>query len=267
MTFLRWAGSKRQLSETLANCWYAAQCAGGNGKYIEAFTGSASLFFRLKPDEAVLIDVNKPLIECYKVIKNRYRAVFRVLASYPHSEDFYYALRSENVDNLNKIERAARFIYLNRFCFNGLYRTNLQGKFNVPYGAGRNGELPTESILGDASKVLKNADLIAGDFGKINCIVKKGDFVYLDPPYAKRNHSLDLQYGPDVFGVNDLIRLYDLLKSIDRKGAFFVFSYIDCEEISDFVKEWGEFKVEVKRTIAADSSKRTKATEVLISNI
>lgn len=267
MTFLRWAGSKKQLSETLANCWYAAQCAGGNGRYIEAFTGSASLFFRLRPSEAVLIDVNNPLMECYRIIKYRYRAVYDILELYPRNEVFYYELRNENVLKMTATQRAARFIYLNRFCFNGLYRTNLKGRFNVPYGARRNGELPTLEILKDASVALKKADLVAGDFLTISDIVKKGDFVYLDPPYAKRNHSLDLQYGPDVFGVNDLLRLYELLKKIDRKGAFFVFSYIDCDEISDFSEEWGEFKVEVKRTIAADSSKRTKATEVLISNI
>lgn len=254
MSFLRWAGSKKQLGETLAHFWYATQCAGGNGRYIEGFCGSASLFFRIKPDSSVLIDVNTRLIDCLNAVKSSPEMLCDLLNTYPATEKFYYKLRALDSESLSALERSARFIYLNRYCFNGLYRTNLQGHFNVPYGGRKNGALPTLEVLLDASTVLRNAELVNGDFSEnIASRIKRGDFVYLDPPYAKRNHSLDLQYGPDVFGVNDLKRLYDLLVLIERAGAFFVFSYVECEEIEDFIQRWGAHRVEVNRTIAASS--------------
>jgi DNA adenine methylase len=268
MSFLRWAGSKKQLGETLADCWYATQCAGGNGRYIEAFCGSASLFFRIKPKTSVLIDVNSKLIECYKAVKSSPEHLFSLLSGYPTTEKFYYQLRARRPEELSRLEQSARFIYLNRFCFNGLYRTNLQGDFNVPYGGKRNGSLPTLESLINASKILRSSVLVNGDFEEsISKRLKKGDFIYLDPPYAKRNHSLDLQYGPDVFGVNDLKRLFKLLLQIEKTGAYFVFSYAQCEEINEFIKRWGAYHVEVNRTIAASSEKRRKATEVLVSNL
>jgi DNA adenine methylase len=268
MSFLRWAGSKKQLGETLAQFWFATQCAGGNGRYLEAFCGSASLFFRIKPQSSVLIDVNTRLIDCLKTVKSSPQKLSQVLKSYPTTEAFYYKLRSQDCNDLSAVDRSARFIYLNRYCFNGLYRTNLQGNFNVPYGGHRNGCLPSLEILQDASMDLRTAELVKGDFcANIASRIKPGDFVYLDPPYAKRNHSLDLQYGPDVFGVNDLKRLYDLLTLIDKSRAYFVFSYVDCEEITEIAQHWKAHSVEVNRTIAARAEKRGKAKEVLISNL
>ncbi|MRV75802.1 Dam family site-specific DNA-(adenine-N6)-methyltransferase [Duganella sp. FT92W] len=267
MSFLRWAGSKKQLGDILENCWYAAQTLGGSGRYIEAFCGSASLFFRLKPKAGILIDVNQPLVEMYEVVKTSPRKLSALINEFPIGESFYYELRDSGEYQGSKLSRAARFIYLNRFCFNGLYRTNREGKFNVPFGAGRNGSLPTLDQLLQASQSLRDVRVLNDDFSVIRKNVKKGDFVYLDPPYAKRNHSLDLQYGPDVFGVDDLSRLYSLLEYIDKKGAYFVFSYVQCDEVKEFVKTWAPFEVQVKRTIAADISKRGRATELLISNI
>lgn len=268
MSFLRWAGSKKQLGDILANCWFAVQCAGGNGRYIEAFCGSASLFFRIRPTRSILIDVNEKLIDCFAAVKASPKRLHTLLETYPADEDFYYALRARNPAEMMTIERAARFIYLNRYCFNGLYRTNSKGHFNVPFGGERNGVLPSLDNLLDAADALSEAELISGDFySPIASRIKKGDFVYLDPPYAKRNHSLDLQYGPDVFGVNDLRRLFDLLSMIDAAGAYFLFSYAECDEISDFISKWGAHRVEVKRTIAANSDKRRMASEVLITNL
>jgi DNA adenine methylase len=266
MSFLRWAGSKKQLSELLANCWYAAQGAGGSGRYIEAFCGSASLFFRLKPEQALLIDINRPLIECYQVVRSAPIKLFEKLESYEQSKSYYYALRGVDTSILTKTERAARFIFLNRYCFNGLYRTNQKGVFNVPYGASRNGTLPNLPQLRESAVTLRAAELYCGDFEIIFKKIRPGDFVYLDPPYAKRNHSLDFQYGPDVFGVQDLQRIVALLRHIDSVGAFFVFSYAKCDDIQPLIDEWGAHEVDVKRTIAANSAKRMKSTEVLIAN-
>ena len=268
MSFLRWAGSKKQLGDILANCWYAAQCADGSGKYIEAFCGSASLFFRIKPPKSLLIDVNKRLIDTFISVKDSPRRLSTLLETYPATSEFYYSLRGRDVEEMTELERAARFIFLNRYCFNGLYRTNLQGHFNVPFGGDRSGTLPDLNILLDASQTLKKTELVSGDFyTNIVNKIQPGDFVYLDPPYAKRNHRLALQYGPDVFGVEDLRRLFDLMTLIDQSDAYFLFSYAECEEVAEFVEQWGAYRVEVNRTIAATSTKRKKAKEVLISNL
>lgn len=136
MTFLRWAGSKKQLLETLACCWYAANNNGEERRYIEAFAGSAALHFRIQPKESILIDINEDLQECMRMVKARPRVVHSKLAEIEGTESNYYKIRSVDKAALTSVERSARFIFLNRFCFNGLYRTNKNGAFNVPFGGG-----------------------------------------------------------------------------------------------------------------------------------
>ncbi len=268
MTFLRWAGSKKQLGEILENCWHASQCEGAQAKYIEAFAGSASLLFRLQPKRAVIIDINKRLTDCFRIVKAAPLEVASELRLFRTSEAQYYRLRSEQNQALNPIQQAARFIFLNRFCFNGLYRTNLKGEFNVPFGGVRNGTLPDEEQLCRAALVLRRTRILQGDFH--TCLVdtvRRGDFVYLDPPYAVKNRSLDLQYGPDVFGVKDLERLGDVLQILEDRGAKFIVSYANCPEISRISKQWYRHKVIVRRSIAANHAHRRQAKELLITNM
>lgn len=269
MTFLRWAGSKKKLLDTLSCCWYASNCMGSSeGRYIEGFSGSAALFFRLKPSKALLIDVNHELQHCMARVRNSPKSVSAALAKLGSSEENYYKIRALEKDNLSADEWAARFIYLNRYCFNGLYRTNKKGNFNVPFGGGRSGSLPTEVDLLEASQVLKKAKLLTGDFFEI-ILLEAGadDFIYLDPPYAKINSKLDNQYGPNVFGVSDIGRLFELTNAIDAKGAHFVVSYAACDEILPLAKRWNSFEVSVQRTIAANVAHRNMAKELLITNI
>jgi DNA adenine methylase len=149
-----------------------------------------------------------------------------------------------------------------------LYRTNRQGHFNVPYGGARSGGLPTQQTLVDASRILKKAILLEGDFSEqLKPRVTKGDFVYLDPPYAQRNVNLDNQYGPDVFGIQDITRLAELAEQINEKKGHFVISYADCDEIKHIAKSWHSFEVTVQRTIAANVANRRPAKELLITNI
>jgi DNA adenine methylase len=142
------------------------------------------------------------------------------------------------------------------------------GRFNVPYGGLRSGGIPTEPALVDASRILKAATLIEGDFfEQLMPRVLKGDFVYLDPPYAQRNVNLDNQYGPDVFGIQDIARLAELARTIDAKMGHFVISYAACDEIDSIAKAWNSFEVTVQRTIAANVAHRRPAREILITNI
>jgi len=268
MTFLRWAGSKKQILDTLSCCWYASRATGKSGRYIEAFSGSAALFFRLQPEQAILVDVNAELQSCMGSVLRRPYAVHNELQQLPNSAADYYRIRAMDPNSLTAARRTARFIYLNRYCFNGLYRTNRNGDFNVPYGANRSGDLPTANELAWASRCLKRAVLKTGDFYEVlSREIRSGDFVYLDPPYAKRNTDLDNQYGPDVFGTNDIDRLMDLLNLIDKRKGHFVVSYAKCPEMKPFQARWLSHTITVKRTIAANVEHRKVAQELLLTNI
>ncbi|MCM2296600.1 Dam family site-specific DNA-(adenine-N6)-methyltransferase [Rhodoferax sp.] len=265
MAFLRWAGSKKQILGTVSQAWYAS---GATGRYIESFSGSAALFFYISPPKSILIDCNPHLQECMSVLKRRPIAVSTLLQRYSGDEAEYYKVRSTDPCLLSPEERSARFIYLNRFCFNGLYRTNSKGWFNVPYGGHKSGELPNADKLKYYSDILRNTTIVCGDFyTQTKKYVESGDFVYLDPPYAKTNASLDFQYGPNEFGMNDLDRLNELIKIIHSRGAYFVVSYAKCEEIEMLSEDWYQYPVEVRRTIAASPQKRQAAPELLITNL
>src|SRR5258708_7755717 len=140
--FLRWAGSKRQLVKTLSSYWDDTF-----GRYVEPFAGSACLFFHVQPSRAILGDQNEELIATYKEIKCRPEYVAKRLRLLKKSKTTYYRIRKQSVRGLSSIEQAARFIYLNRCCFNGLYRTNLKGEFNVPYGGDGSGSIPSAETL------------------------------------------------------------------------------------------------------------------------
>jgi hypothetical protein len=153
--FLRWAGSKRQLVPTLKQFWRPT-----HRRYVEPFAGSACLFFALRPRTAVLGDANPELMATYSAIKHDLDRVLTALHHLSNNPQTYLKVRSMNPSRLSKVARAARFIYLNRFCFNGLYRTNVQGRFNVPYGGIRSGKLPSPVLFKQCSMILESAKLI-----------------------------------------------------------------------------------------------------------
>jgi DNA adenine methylase len=269
MTFLRWAGSKKQILDQLSACWYAAMCAGASGRYVEAFSGSAALFFRLRPESAILVDINPELQECMRMVRDEPSHVAEFLTRFRPNEQDFYRVRSQDAASLTATERAARFIYLNRHCFNGLYRTNRQGRFNVPYGRSvKTGRLPDEQTLRDVAAALSVATIVSDDFySALVTEIREGDFVYMDPPYAKMNERIRNQYGPDVFGTDDLTRLQALAQAISDRGAFFVISYAECDEIRSIANRWSAHKLTVQRTIAARAAHRTAAAELLITNL
>ena len=230
--------------------------------------GSASLFFHLVPRRAILSDLNAKLVECFEQVKSAPDAVAREMLTLKNTPDNYYRVRAQDETLLAPETRAARFIYLNRYCFNGLYRTNKSGRFNVPYGGGRTGALPGFDELLTASMMLTDSKFVCSDFESvIRRYARCGDFIYLDPPYAKQNESLDMQYGPDNFGMRDLRRLADTLSHLDALGASFLVSYADCAEAREHLGIWPSRKVWVNRSIAANVNARVKAGELLISNV
>lgn len=259
--FLRWAGSKRTLLPCLVESYRKA-----GGRYLEPFSGSACLFFAARPRRAVIADRNVELMEMYDTLRSHPRRIARVLHASATDEESYYALRKVDPETLDPVGRAARFIYLNRLCFNGLYRTDQKGRFNVPYGT-RTGRFPTEAHLYRCSVALRDADLRCGDFAETTSDAGQGDFVYLDPPYTRSPEHAYGVYGYGSFSAEDMSRMLTALHSLDRAGATFLFSYADIPQlVAQLPDTWGVHRVTAPGQIAARVSARSLRAEVLITN-
>jgi DNA adenine methylase len=261
--FLRWAGSKRRLLPKLLPYWREDA-----KRYFEPFVGSAALFFALRPKVALLSDINPELMATYRTVRSRSQQVAAALQVSPRTKASYLRLRRTKPDGLSSVARAVRFVFLNRYCFNGLYRTNAAGTFNVPYAPTATGSLPTSGQLSRVAATLRRAELLCGDFeALLTAEVEKGDFVYLDPPFAVANRRVFRQYGPQVFGTRDLERLAGLLDLLDRRGATFVVSYAYCREALTYFDGWTHRRVLTQRNIAGFVGSRREAAELIISNV
>lgn len=257
--FIKWAGGKRWLleSEQLVLPEF-------EGKYIEPFLGGAAVYFHLKPQAAILSDVNPKLINTYQAIRSDWRLVERELQRLQqlHSKEFYYKER----DRVRRTAhtRAAQFLYLNRTCWNGLYRENLSGKFNVPIGT------KTQVLLADddfsrASAVLANADLRVCDFEESLLEAGKGDLVFLDPPYTTAHNTNGfVKYNQKIFSWEDQVRLRKCAEAAVSRGAKVVLTNANHDTIRDLYSGLGEPEiVSRKSVISGNASARKKTTEIL----
>lgn len=260
--FLRWAGSKRKLLPRLRAFW-----TNSHKRYVEPFAGSACLFFAIKPPKAILGDLNKELIATYLEVKYRLPAVLKELSTLPPwNKDEYLRLRSLDTATLEPHRRAARFIYLNRFCFNGIYRTNLAGQFNVPYSGDRCGEPLGDDVFQECSRSLRGATFVRGDFERVLKHAQPGDLVYMDPPYAVRARRVFRQYDPSTFTHADIARLRSCMEWLNASGIDFVVSYAESEEADILKKGFSCETVAIRRNVAGFAAHRAMANELLISN-
>lgn len=259
--FLRWAGSKRKILPRLAGFWAARYV-----RYVEPFAGCAALFFHIQPPAAVLSDINSELIETYEVVRENPDLFYDALASLPSGRDHYYRIRNLETSGLTKLDRAIRFVYLNRHCFNGIYRTNNNGHFNVPFG-GKPGIIPSIVHLRKCAQLLQRTTLRACDFGHVLRDTRQGDFVYLDPPYAVESRRVFRQYAAREFGKADLYRLAAHLRRMDSRGVDFVVSYADCAEARESLREWEPKRIRVRRHVAGFAKSRRIAYELIATNI
>lgn len=261
ITPIRWAGSKKALLPELRKYWGAAQ-----GRYVEPFCGSACLFFDIEPREAILGDINQELITTYRAIRSSPSHIMDRLSRMPKTKSNYYRTRAINPSTLSDVEVAARFIFLNRLCFNGIYRTNTQGQFNVPYARPK-GRINFEfETFAQMSSLLERAVLLNDDFENVLSEVERGDFVYLDPPFAVARRRVFSEYHPDSFSKTDIARLRRALKNIDRKGAHFVVSYADSAEGRLLSSDWDFKRIRTRRNVAGFSGDRRVAYELIASN-
>jgi DNA adenine methylase len=258
--FLKWAGGKR---------WFAANFLGlipqHFKRYVEPFAGSAALFFRLQPNRSVLSDLNSELIETYRALANDWRSVAAKLKQHQlhHSDDYYYEIRASKPRSLHG--KAARFIYLNRTCWNGLYRVNRHGQFNVPRGTKDRVLLPTDDFEA-TSRLLRRAELYAADFEWIIDQTGKGDFLFIDPPYTvKHNFNGFIKYNNKLFSWNDQVRLREALQRAFERGAQILLLNANHTSIRDLYGDLGRHKAISRCSIlAADSSHRGLVEELAI---
>ena len=202
----------------------------------------------------------------YETVRKSPVEVHSILDKWENNEEEYYRLRKTKPATLNTYDRAARFIYLNRYCFNGLYRTNNSGDFNVPYGGVKSGNTPTLEMLRESSRLLARSKLIRGDFVETVSTAQKDDFVYLDPPFTIKNRRIFTEYDTEGFGFEDMTRLHNLVHDLDRRGSTFLLSYADCDEGKQISTGFTKFKVRTKRNIAGFVGNRRSEYELIVTN-
>lgn len=258
--FLKWVGGKRWL---VAN--HLELFPQNIDRYIEPFLGSGAVYFALGRKDSILSDANEDLIEAYKAVRDCWENVEKHLKKHAkhHCSDYYYTVRESRP--VTAATRAARFIYLNRTCFNGIYRVNKQGSFNVPKGSRNNVMLETDDFA-QLSAQLKDVKLIASDFEPIITDTKSGDFMFVDPPYTVA-HNLNgfLKYNEVIFTWADQIRLRDCLLEAGNRGVRFLLTNADHQSIWDlYHKGFNIRRVERRSSVAGSSRNRKAVTELLI---
>jgi DNA adenine methylase len=259
--FLKWVGGKSQLLKELKKYFPT-----NFNKYIEPFLGGGAVFFNLIPETAIINDSNEELMNTYSVVKNNVEDLIDILSQYEHSEDFFYKLRKTQPKELSMLERAARTIYMNKTCFNGLYRVNKKGEFNVPFGKYTNPTICNTEILKSASLVLQNTAIECADYQTVlKKYAQKGDFIYIDPPYHPISKYSDFKrYTKEFFYEKDQIKLRDTIKELKDKGCTVITSNSYCEFILDLYKDFEIKIVEAKRCINKDATKRNEIKEIII---
>lgn len=258
--FLKWAGGKRWLASN-----YGYLLPSHYNNYVEPFLGGAAMFFHLRPSSAILSDTNQDLISTYQVIKENWAEVWEILElhSEKHDDDYYYNIRSENPHSLS--ERAARFIYLNRTCWNGLYRVNKKGLFNVPRGT-RDSILFSKDDFSSVATCLQNSTIISEDFEIIVDSTRKGDFVFIDPPYTVKHNCNGFQrYNEKIFRWSDQERLAACVERARDRGVMLLVTNAAHDSIRDLYGALGE-QVLLNRLslISGDSAKRDSTQELAI---
>lgn len=268
--FVKWVGGKKQLLEKLES--YMPKTY---NNYYEPFIGGGALLFDVQPSKAVINDVNVQLLNIYRQLKFDCKAVItavNTLDSVPCDSERYLEIRdrynSKIKSNELDAECAALMIYINKHCFNGLYRVNSKGLFNVPYNNKTNGMSIDENNLTNIGKYLNenDIDIREGDFEDACCDVQEGDFVYFDSPYIPESKTANFtDYTKDGFSLNDHKRLAKLFYELDEIGAHVMLSNNDVPLVYELYGQYNVIPVDVRRSVNNDASKR-KGKEVIIKN-
>lgn len=261
LPLFRWPGGKRWLVPRLRKL-----IPNGFGRYFEPFFGAGALYFALQPHAAVISDINPELMACYRALRDNHEAVAEALRGLPRDRDSYYRIRDQQPQS--STEAAARFIYLTTLAFNGIYRVNRAGQFNVPYGARTYGKLGTGKQLRVYGEALEGAAVMSTDFEEAVDSASAGDVVYLDPPYtvAHSNNGF-IKYNHRLFSWDDQERLAAVVAELDRRGCAVIVSNAFHSSIARLYAQFAHFVVSRHSVMAADASHRGKIREYLITNV
>ncbi|MGE9984119.1 DNA adenine methylase [Desulfovibrio sp. SGI.169] len=264
---LKWVGGKRQLLNDILPLIQS------KGTYIEPFLGGGAVLFAHQPKKAIVNDYNSELMNVYKVVKNNPEQLIKSLQVHyvNNSEEYFYEIReldrTEKYKLMSMIEKASRIIYLNKTCYNGLYRVNSSGYFNSPYGRYKNPNIVNIPVIRAMSKYFNDNEitLLQGDYKEALKKARRGSFVYLDPPYMPISSSANFTgYTENGFGYKQQQELKKECDKLREKGIKFAQSNSDCTEIRELYKEYTIKTVQAKRAINSNSAKRGDVNEVLI---
>ena len=261
--FLKWAGGKTKLIQQ-----YTPYFPKDYKTYYEPFLGGGAVFFSLNPTVAALTDINAELVNTYRCVKDNVEELIELLVEHQlrHSKDYYYQVRQHNCHT--KLEQAARLIYLNKTCFNGLYRENSQGEFNVPIGKYKNPKICNPPLLRAVSAALQKAQLEVRPFEDIlNYARSSKDFVYFDPPYYPISSTSNFTgYSRYSFSQDKQIRLKEVFAELAHRGVKVMLSNSDCEFIRNLYSDFNIYSILASRLINSNVTKRGKISEVLITS-
>jgi DNA adenine methylase len=265
--FLKWAGGKAQLIPHLL-----AHAPAHFQTYHEAFLGNGALFFHLQRTgrlrRAVLSDQNAELIDTYRAVRDQVEEVIRLLAQFPYDRAFYDQLRAQDPWAMSLAERAARMIYLNKTCYNGLYRVNRQGQFNVPFGRYKAPKYLDEANLRAVARALENVALHCAPFEAVLERATAGDWVYFDPPYVPRSRTANFTaYYPGGFSLRDHERLRDVCIALVQRGVAVTLSNADVPAVHLLYDrpEFARHVVRARRSISAKRQGRGEVNELIIT--
>ncbi|MCS7014707.1 MAG: DNA adenine methylase [Gemmatales bacterium] len=266
--FLKWAGGKGRITHRLVaakpRCFFT---------YHEPFLGSGALFFHLYREKlirhAVLSDINAELIDTYQAIRDHFNEVIRLLRDYPYSKEFYYEIRQKDPQTLTLPERAARMIYLNKTGYNGLYRVNSAGKFNVPFGRHRRPRYFDPENLRAVSQALQEVTLLCTSFETVLDRSQPGDWIYFDPPYVPLSRTANFtEYSAHGFGQAQQQMLRSICIELTKRGIYITLSNSDTSYVRNLysMPEFTIDSVFVGRAINCQGTKRRKVSELIITN-
>lgn len=264
--FVKWAGGKARLCLEYAKLGLFPKKF---NRYFEPFVGGGAVFMYLRPENSILSDSNPELINAYRVVKNHVEGLIDLLREHQraHNEDYYYRVRRQNPALMGIVERAARLVYLNKTCYNGLYRVNSKGRFNVPFGDYKNPAILDEENLRAVSELLQPVELRVGDFRDCLKDCRRGDFVYLDPPYQPISRTSSFTgYTKGSFGEEMQGTLAETFRDLERSGCLVLESNSHATLLHRLYSDCYITEVKAPRFINCKGNQRGKITEYAITN-
>jgi len=268
--FLKWVGGKRQLMPSIVE--HLPENV-KNLNYSEPFIGGGAVFFHLQPKNAIINDFNEELVNVYNVIKNNLSELIADLKKHDNNADYFYEIRgldrTEQFNDLTPVQRASRIIFLNKTCFNGLYRVNNAGEFNAPFGRYKNPNIVNEPTLKAVNKYLNANNIIirSGDYATVLEELDNRSFVYLDPPYHPISESSNFTgYVQGGWNIFDQARLRDACNELNKRGIKFLLSNSSSPQIKDLYENYNITTVKANRAINSNGADRGEVDEVLIRN-